>query len=192
LLTLVQRRRTPEHWQPFIQLDFVIGCDFVDYCTAMTMPNPYAADLGDRDALEAFGDTPFRLQALVAGWTDEQFERSYAPGKWPMRKVLIHLAQTELALGARVRFALTQDGYTAQNFSQDDWLPVDGDADARTALDVYTTLRRMNAGMFRRLTPQQRDRTFTHPEYGQLTVAWVVAQMAGHDIHHLKQFEMVG
>lgn len=109
-----------------------------------------------------------------------------------MRQVLIHLAQTELALGARVRFALTQDGYTAQSFSQDDWLPLDGAADARTALGVYTVLRRMNLSMCRRLTPEQRDRAFTHPEYGQLTVAWVITQMAGHDIHHLKQFEMLG
>lgn len=157
----------------------------------MSMPNPYAADLGARDALEAFSETPFRLEALVKGWTAQEFDRRYAPGKWTMRQVLIHLAQTELALGTRVRFALTQDEYVAQNFSQDEWLPIDGDTDARTALDVYTTLRRMNAAMFRRLTPAQRDRTFTHPEYGVLTVAWVTAQMAGHDIHHLKQFEML-
>jgi hypothetical protein len=157
----------------------------------MTMPNPYAADLGTREPLEAFSDTPFRLKSLVEGWTRAQFDRTYAPGKWTMRQVLIHLAQTELALGTRVRYALTEDGYSAQNFSQDAWLPIDGDTDAPTALDVYTTLRRMNVQMFQRLLPSQRDRTFTHPEYGQLTVAWVIAQMAGHDIHHLKQFEML-
>jgi hypothetical protein len=106
-----------------------------------------------------------------------------------MRQVLVHLAQTELALGTRVRFALTEEGYTAQNFSQDDWLPLDARIDARTALDVYTTLRRLNAAMFRNLTAEQLARPFTHPEYGQLSVGWVAAQMAGHDIHHLKQFE---
>lgn len=157
----------------------------------MSMPNPYAADLAARNALEAFSETPFQLEALVANWDDQQFERTYAPGKWTMRQILIHLAQTDLALGARVRFALTEDGYTAQNFSQDAWLPLDGDTDARTALGAYIAIRRMNVAMFRRLTPAQRDRSFTHPEYGPLTVAWVIAQMAGHDIHHLKQFERV-
>lgn len=153
------------------------------------MPNPYAADLGDRDALEAFGDTPFRIQALLERWTDEQFERSYAPGKWTVRQVLIHLAQTELALGTRVRHALSQEGYQAQNFSQDDWLPLDEGMDARTALAVYTTLRRMNVALLRGLSADQRERRFEHPEYGALTVDWVIAQMAGHDIHHLMQFE---
>ena len=155
------------------------------------MPNPYAADLGDRDALEAFAETPFRIEQLLSGWTDQHFERSHAPGKWTARQVLVHLAQTELALGTRVRFALAQDGYAAQNFSQDDWLPADSHMDARTALGAYTALRRMNVAMFRHLTPEQRNRTFTHPEYGTLTVGWVAAQMAGHDIHHLKQLATI-
>jgi hypothetical protein len=156
-----------------------------------TPPNPYAADLGDRDALDVLGETPGRIRSAVERWSDAQFERSYAPGKWSIRKVLIHLAQTELALGTRARFALSQPGYTAQPFSQDDWLPLDDGVDARTALDVYTTLRRLNVAMFRNAAPESRDRAFTHPEYGALTVGWIARQMAGHDIHHLKQIETV-
>lgn len=153
--------------------------------------NPYAADLGDRDPYQALGDTPQRIRAIVERWPAERFERSYAPGKWSARLVLLHLAQTELALGTRVRYALSQAGYAAQSFSQDDWLPLDAEADARTALDVYTTLRRMNAAMFRGLSQEQRDRAFQHPEYGALTVDWVARQMAGHDFHHLKQIETI-
>jgi hypothetical protein len=156
-----------------------------------TTPNPYAADLGTRNALEALVETPGRIRALVEGWSDAQFERSYAPGKWSIRLVLIHLAQTELALTTRARFALSQQEYAAQAFSQDDWIALDSRCDARTALDAYTTLRRFNVAMFRGLTAEQRARTFTHPEYGLLTVDWIANQMAGHDIHHLKQIEKV-
>ncbi|HVL66938.1 MAG TPA: DinB family protein [Vicinamibacterales bacterium] len=153
--------------------------------------NPYAADLGDRDPFRALEETPQQIRRLVEHWRSEQFERSYAPGKWSARKILIHLAQTELALGARVRFALTQDNYAAQSFAQDYWLPLDDAADARTALDAYTTLRRLNLALWRKLTPEQKNRTFSHPEYGQLTVGWVATQMAGHDLHHLKHFEQI-
>jgi hypothetical protein len=152
-----------------------------------TTPNPYAADLGDREAIGALADTPERIRAMVEQWTDAQFERSYAPGKWSIRKVLIHLAQTELALCTRVRYALSEPGYAAQPFSQDDWIDIDGKADARSALAVYTSLRRFNVTMFRSLTPEQLRRPFAHPEYGTLTVEWVASQLAGHDIHHLKQ-----
>jgi hypothetical protein len=158
----------------------------------LTMPNPYAADLGENSPMAAFADTPFRIKLLLDAWPDEWFERSYAPGKWTARQVLVHLAQTELALGTRLRYALTEDGYRAQSFSQDAWLPIDSRMDGRTALEVYTTLRRMNIMMFGALTDEQRARTFEHPEYGTLTVDWVLAQMAGHDLHHLMQFENMG
>src|SRR5262245_13804302 len=171
---------------------FGISEDLGDYAWVMTTtPNPYASDLGNREALEALADTPQRIRAIVERWTDADFERSYAPGKWSIRKVLIHLAQTELALPTRARFALSQQGYAAQSFDQDDWMPIDDKTDARTALDAYTTLRRFNLAMFRSLTPGQRERTFSHPEYGSLTVWWIANQMAGHDIHHLRQIESI-
>lgn len=154
-------------------------------------PNPYGADLGDRDPLTALEETPQHIRRVVEGWSRERFEKSYAPGKWTARRLLVHLAQTDLALGTRVRFALSQEGYTAQAFSQDDWIAIDDGMDARTALDAWLALRKMNVIMFRSLPPAQRDRTFTHPEYGTLNVWWVVSQMAGHDIHHLKHFQMM-
>ena len=155
----------------------------------MAIANPYGADLGDRKPLEALAETPEKLRRLVAAWSDEDFEGTYAAGKWSFRKILVHLAQTELALTTRARFALSQADYVSQAFSQDDWMAIDNAAGARVALDTYTTLRQFNLAMWRALTPEQVDRSFTHPEYGDLTVGWIMAQMAGHDIHHLKQFQ---
>ena len=154
-------------------------------------PNPYGAHLGDRPPLDALGDTPTRIRELVHGWPNDRFEKSYAPGKWTARQLLIHLAQTELALTTRVRFALSQAGYTAQAFSQDDWIGIDARTDARAALDAYTSLRAMNLAMWKSLTRDQRAREFAHPEYGTLTVWWVACQLAGHDIHHLKQLQTI-
>ena len=154
-------------------------------------PNPYAEDLGDREPFQALGATPQQIRAIVEGWTDEMFERSYAPGKWSARKLLAHLAQTEVALGTRARFALATPEYQAQSFDQDVWMPFDEHVDAGTALEVYTSVRRMNLAMWRSLTESQKNRTFLHPDFGELNVAWIAAQMAGHDIHHLKQFERI-
>lgn len=157
----------------------------------MPAPNPYADALGNRNPLDALGDTAERIRQLVSSWTNNDFEKSYAPGKWSARLILVHLAQTELALTTRARFALAQPGYTAQSFSQDDWLPIDEGADAQTALAAYTSLRGLNLAMWRRLTKEQLDRAFAHPEYGELTVSWIMAQMAGHELHHLKQLQAI-
>ncbi len=153
--------------------------------------NPYAADLDEREPLAALAETPSKIAAIVERWTTADFDRSYAPGKWSARRILVHLAQTELALSTRVRFALAQDGYQAQSFNQDAWVPLDDHMDARTALNAYLALRQMNLAMWRNLREDQRNRSFEHPEYGTLDVRWVAAQMAGHDIHHLRQIERI-
>ena len=153
--------------------------------------NPYSSDLGSIDPLKALTDTPRKIRRVVDKWSAKRWEKSYAPGKWSARRILIHLAQTELALTTRVRFAASQDGYVAQSFDQDAWLMLDDHADGPTALDAYTALRRLNLAMFKGMTPAQRKRGFTHPEYGKLTPDWVAAQLAGHDIHHLKQLQQI-
>jgi hypothetical protein len=153
--------------------------------------NPYADALGSRDPVAALADTPQKIRALVESWPTARWEQSYAPGKWSARRVIVHLAQTELALTTRVRFAASQDGYVSQPFDQDTWLALDDHADGATALDAYTALRRLNVAMFKGMTPAQRQRVFKHPEYGDLSVEWVAAQLAGHDLHHLKQLQTI-
>jgi len=157
----------------------------------MAQKNPYAETLGTTDPLKALADTPRKIRELLDKWSGKQWERSYAPGKWSARRIVIHLAQAELALTTRVRFAASQDGYVAQSFDQDAWLLLDDRADGPTALDAYTALRKFNLAMFKGMTPAQRKRGFTHPEFGKLTPDWVAAQLAGHDIHHLRQLQQI-
>ena len=162
------------------------------HCYALPMhKNPYGDELGKLDALQALTETPKKIQRLTGKWTKRQWEKSYAPGKWSARRVLVHLAQMELALTARVRFAMSQEGYVAQPIDQDAWLAADDHADGPTALAAYLALRRFNLAMFKGLTPAQRTRTFAHPEYGPLTAMWVAEQLAGHDIRHLRQLQQI-
>jgi hypothetical protein len=171
----------------------------------MTPQTPYSADLGSREPLSVLRETVARIQTLAAGWAPAQFERTYAPGKWTARQILTHLAQTELALGNRARMALATPGYTAQSFDQDRWMEQEsGGSDASrasrattgpvapVALDALVALSAMNRALFESLTPAERATPFTHPEYGALTIDWLIHQMAGHMLHHLKQLDAIG
>ena len=157
----------------------------------MPPQTPYSIDLGDRDPIVALRDTPARIRALADGWSPADFERTYAPGKWPARQILTHLAQTELALGARARMALSTPNYSAQSFDQDAWMARESALDGRAALDAFVAVAAMNAALFASLSPADRAATLSHPEYGSLTVDWIVHQMAGHQIHHLGQLEEI-
>lgn len=153
--------------------------------------NPYGPDLGARDPIAAMGETPGKIRALLSNWTPAQFERSYAPGKWSARLILIHLAQSELALGNRARMALTSANYTAQPFNQDEWLKKESGLSGSEALDIFIALAAMNRSFFAALSPADRQITLSHPEYGALTVDWILTQIAGHQIHHLAHFQQI-
>jgi hypothetical protein len=158
----------------------------------MTAPlTPYTKYLADRDPLILIRDSLDKIAALTRNWPPERFERSYEPGKWSARQLLVHLAQTELALGNRARMALATPGYAAQAFDQDDWIALDAGLGARDAVDAFMAIARMNLGCFASLSAEQRATQLSHPEYGQLTVDWIIHQLAGHHIHHLQQLERV-
>jgi uncharacterized damage-inducible protein DinB len=154
----------------------------------MAPQTPYTADLDNRDPIEAIRDSLGRFRSLSA-WSSADFERSYAPGKWSVRQVLVHLAQSELAFGSRARLALTTPNYTSQAFDQNLWMDRESDLGAREALDALLGLGTMNAAFFASLSPSDRQTTFTHPEYGAISIDWLIHQMAGHQIHHLRQLD---
>lgn len=153
----------------------------------MPPTTPYTAALDNREPIGAMRDTIDRIADLTAPWSASDFERSYAPGKWSGRQILIHLAQSEMAFGFRARMALTIPGYSAQNFEQDAWLAKETSLPGRDAVSALVGLASMNIALFSSLSAADRDIALAHPEYGALTVDWIIHQTAGHQLHHLKQ-----
>jgi uncharacterized damage-inducible protein DinB len=153
--------------------------------------NPYHADLAGRDPIAAMRETPGRIRAIVAKMTPEQLARSYAPGKWTAAQLLVHLAQAELALTVRARMALSEAGYLAQPFDQDRWLQREAASDGQAALAAYLAMRQLNLQLFAGLSAADRGTTFRHPEYGDLTVGWLLEMIAGHELHHVPHFEAI-
>jgi hypothetical protein len=153
--------------------------------------NPYAAYVDGRDLLACLAETPARIEALVRGWPRALDEQSYAPGKWPARVILAHLAQCEMVFSTRLRFALAVENYELTPFEQDDWMAVEAPVSALDALAAYAGMRRMNLALCRSLDAVQRAKLVRHPEHGVITVEWIVAFFAGHERNHLAQFETI-
>jgi hypothetical protein len=157
---------------------------------------PYTQDLGDRDPVQAMEQAVSRISGIVATWSPQQFERSYAPGKWSARTLLIHLVQSEIALGNRARMALTTPNFISQIFDQDQWVSLEalGGADrlsGTAAVSALIGVNAVNRALFGSLSASQRATPFTHPEYGALTVDWLIHQMGGHLVHHVAHFETI-
>ncbi|HET8666587.1 MAG TPA: DinB family protein [Terriglobales bacterium] len=150
--------------------------------------NPYAAQLGDRDALDVITKTPGELTKLVESLGPAGLERSLAPGKWSARTILCHLADTEMVFAFRLRQTLAEAHYVVQPFDQDAWARSYAAYDASAALAAFTSVRRWNVAFVKNLPPEVYSKPLTHPERGPMTFKVLLETMAGHDLNHLRQF----
>ena len=154
--------------------------------------NPYGAELAGREPKASLAEAAEALRTICQPFDASRWSRSYATGKWTAAQILVHLAQIEMVFGVRARFALTTGGYVVQVFEQDPFVEIEGVAvDGPTALNAFLALRAMNVQLFRALTSQQLAQEFVHPERGVITVANLIAHLAGHDWRHVEQLRSI-
>ena len=153
--------------------------------------NPYAAFLEGRDPFTVIAETPAALEQLIRGRDAKALDTPPAPGKWSVRQILIHLADTEIAFGFRLRQAMAEPNHTIQPFDQDRWAEHYSAYDAPTALQTFTVLRRWNIQFLNALPPAAFAKAVTHPERGAMTLETIVETMGGHDRNHIRQIERV-
>jgi uncharacterized damage-inducible protein DinB len=154
-------------------------------------PNPYGDDLGDRDPRKALRETPVAVRRAVERLGREGLDRSLAPGKWTAAEILVHLAQVETIFQARLRLALATPGVEVQSFDQDVFMRTGGTSDGRAALEAYVALRGFTLPLIERLDEHSLAQRMRHPEYGELSVAWLLSWCAGHERRHLAQLEQL-
>jgi len=153
--------------------------------------NPYAAHLGDRNAVEVIEKTSRRLYEASASLGAAGIEWRPAPNKWNAREILCHLADCEIVFAFRLRQTLAEDHHRIQPFDQEKWAGTYGGRDIRIALDVFSSVREWNVALVRSASPAQLTKKVTHPERGEETFQTIVETMAGHDLNHLGQLEKI-
>ncbi len=162
--------------------------------------NPFAAYvaslldlLGSRDPFEVLAETPEALRKAVAGLTPEQEGMPEPPGKWSVRQVIQHLADSELVGAFRFRMVLAHDSPEVPGYDQDLWADRLGyrESDVSTALDDFATIRRSNLRLLRRATPEDMRRVMRHAERGDEPLAYMIRLYAGHDLKHRGQIARI-
>lgn len=149
--------------------------------------------LGDNDAVTVLQQTAGALHRTLDTLSPEQARQAEAPGKWSVRDVLQHLADSELVWGYRARMVLGQDRPPLIGYDQDLWaerLHYD-QADPQEALSTFGLLRRANLRLVERATPYDLKRVGLHAERGEESFEHMIQLCAGHDLLHMRQVERI-
>ncbi len=149
--------------------------------------------LGPDDPMDVLERTERALHPFVDGRSAETLARPEAPGKWSVRHVIQHLADSELVWGWRLRIVLAQDRPVLTGYDQDLWaerLRYD-EADAAQALHDFATIRDANLRLLRRLSAEDMERAGVHSERGAESIGHMIRLYAGHDLLHLRQIERI-
>ena len=149
--------------------------------------------LGDDDPVVVLRQTPAVLQQFLDTVSVEIVAKPEAPGKWSIREVVQHLADSELVGGFRLRMVLAHDRPPLAGYDQDLWASRlrYRDVDVRDALEQFTALRRANVRIWEHLSPTDLVRVGIHGERGEESLEHMRRLYAGHDVLHRRQLERI-
>lgn len=149
--------------------------------------------LGDRRPLDVLSQTTVALRQIVAEVPANEIIQPEAAGKWSIREVLQHLADSELVWGYRLRMTLAQDRPPLTGYDQDEWASRlrYRDADPKRALEQFAVLRESNLALLRAATDADLERVAVHAERGEESIAHMMRLYAGHDLLHLAQIARI-
>jgi hypothetical protein len=127
------------------------------------------------------------LDYFVLG--EDDLARTYAPGKWSVRYILLHLADSETVLFDRIRRVLSEPRQVLWVYDQDAWAK--GLDYSQVPLDmyrrVYESVRSAIIYYAAEFYDSKGELEFVHSVTGVRTLKDEFDKVAWHNQHHLDQ-----
>jgi DinB family protein len=149
-------------------------------------------NLGEANPVEVIEATTARLETLSRRLREKGWHQAPA-NKWSGAQILAHLAEAEIVVAYRIRRALNDPGKPIEAYDQNEWVRNAGylESDPELAFSLFQTVRKVNIARLKSLTPEQWERFGMHSERGKESILHMTRLLAGHDINHLQQMEIL-
>ena len=151
----------------------------------------YVARIGDdENIVTVLADQLDKVLARLGAVPDSRGDYRYAPGKWTLKEVIGHLADTERVFAYRALSIARGDPSPLPSFDDQAWVAEMGAGD-RTLADIGRGIRAGAAGQLRAVPAPppaawlRRGMASDHPA----SVRALAYVMAGHARHHLEVVE---
>jgi len=146
----------------------------------------YVSKVGDGDIVDILEQQMHSTHALAKSIPAEKAGYAYAPGKWTIKEVWGHMADTERVMAYRaLRFA-RNDSNELKGFDQDDYM-ANSRFNERTLDDLadeFMQLRKANLYFFKNLNDEEKKRGGL-ASGNPVTVNALLYIIAGHEHHHI-------
>jgi hypothetical protein len=145
----------------------------------------YIDRVPDGDLLTLLTTQVSDTASMLASVTGDRENFAYGPGKWSIKEVVGHLADTERVFAYRALRVARNDKIDLPGFDENAWVPNGGFAN-RTLTDLieeYRDVRKSTLHLARHLGPEALERRGS--ANGQpISVRALLYIIAGHERHH--------
>ncbi|MDQ0115657.1 DinB family protein [Paenibacillus harenae] len=149
--------------------------------------NQYVSIVPDGNIVELLERQQQETVDYYASLTEQQALYRYAEGKWSLKEVLGHIADTEAIMSYRLLRIARGDLTALPGFEQDDYIePASFDTLSNDELlERYTSIRRSTLSLLRTLpvTAPARRGIVNNNEITVNALAYIIS---GHELHHVK------
>jgi hypothetical protein len=145
------------------------------------------------ELLERYRRGPELLAVVLTGVFGEEEDFAPAPGKWSVRQIVAHLADTELVAAHRLRQVAAEENPTLIAFDQNAWAANLDYArrKPKQSLETFRRLRAENHELLRGLSAEAFERAGNHTERGRITLRDLVEGYAAHAESHAGQLQHI-
>ena len=143
--------------------------------------------------LERFRRSPEVLAVVLTGVFGEEEDYTTAPGKWSIRQIIAHLADSEMVDAYRMRAVIAENNPTLSGYDQNLWTQnLDyAQRKPKQSLESFRRQRAENYGLLKNVPESAYSRTGNHAERGPMTLLEVVENCAEHAENHARQLQSI-
>ena len=122
----------------------------------------------------------------MTGLSDAQLDTPYGEGKWTIRQVVHHLADSHINAIIRFKKLLTENNPTLSTYEQDEFAKLpDITLPLEPSFEILRGLHQRWAVMLEGLDGSAWGRTAQHPEDGEYTLDSLLQVYAEHGVKHI-------
>jgi hypothetical protein len=145
------------------------------------------------DLLERFRRGPELMAAVLTGAAGAELDFVAAPGRWSIRQIMAHLADSEIVDADRLRRVIAEENPTLMGYDQEAWASNLNYARRKISesLETFRRLRAENYELLKDLPEAVFERTGTHSERGPVTLRQLVELNAEHPEKHARQVQEI-